>query len=67
MIDIADVLLAAALVASKGEARRLLTGGGIRLDGDKLRAEPGPFAREDLAGKVLQRGKLHAVRLIVKE
>jgi tyrosyl-tRNA synthetase len=65
-VDIVDVLLAAALVASKGEARRLLTGGGIRLDGDKLPVEPGPFAHEDLAGKVLQRGKLHAVRLIAK-
>lgn len=66
-IDVVDVLLAANLVASKGEARRMLTGGGIRLDGDKLPAEPGPFIRNDLAGKVLQRGKLHAVRLIAKE
>ncbi|MGH3408699.1 MAG: hypothetical protein ACRDRJ_40325, partial [Streptosporangiaceae bacterium] len=62
-----EILLAAGLVASKGEARRLLAGGGIRLDGDKLPADPGPLTTEDLAGKVLQRGKLHVVRLVAKE
>jgi tyrosyl-tRNA synthetase len=66
-VDITEILLAAGLVASKGEARRLLAGGGIRLDGDKLPADPGPITSEDLAGKVLQRGKLHAVRLVAKE
>ena len=67
MADITQILLAAGLVASKGEARRLLAGGGIRLDGDKLPADPGPLTTENLAGKVLQRGKLHAVRLVAKE
>jgi tyrosyl-tRNA synthetase len=65
--DIVEILLAAGLVSSKGEARRLLASGGIRLDGGKLPSEPGPFTAQDLAGKVLQRGKLHAVRLVAKE
>jgi len=65
--DIIEILVAAGLVTSKGEARRLLASGGIRLDGDKVSPESGPFASEDLAGKVLQRGKLHAVRLVAKE
>jgi tyrosyl-tRNA synthetase len=67
LADIVDILLAAGLAASKGEARRLLTGGGIRLDGDKLPADTGLLRSEDLTGKVLQRGKLHAVRLVAKE
>lgn len=66
-MDVTEILLAAGLVASKGEARRLLAGGGIRLNGDKLPANPGPLTTEDLVGKVLQRGKLHAVRLIAKD
>jgi tyrosyl-tRNA synthetase len=65
--DIIEILAGAGLVVSKGEARRLLSSGGIRLDGGKLSADPGPFSIEDLAGKVLQRGKLHAVRLVAKE
>ena len=65
-MDITEILLAAGLVASKGEARRLLAGGGIRLDGNKLPAMPEPLTNEDLVGKVLQRGKLHAVRLVAK-
>jgi len=65
--NIADVLLAAGLVSSKGEARRLLADGGIRLDGAKLPADPGLLTSKELAGKVLQRGKLRAVRLVAKE
>jgi tyrosyl-tRNA synthetase len=63
-VDIVDVLLAAGLVTSKGEARRLLASGGIRLDGHKLSADSGPFDQEAIAGRVLQRGKLRAVRLV---
>jgi tyrosyl-tRNA synthetase len=63
-VDIVDVLLASGLVTSKGEARRLLASGGIRLDGHKLSADSGPFDQEAIAGRVLQRGKLRAVRLV---
>jgi tyrosyl-tRNA synthetase len=34
-IGIVDALLALKLVASKGEARRLIAGGGARIDGEK--------------------------------
>jgi tyrosyl-tRNA synthetase len=64
--SITEILLAAGLVASKGEGRRLLADGGIRLDGDKLPADPGPLTNEELVGRVLQRGKLRAVRLVAK-
>jgi tyrosyl-tRNA synthetase len=65
--NIPEILLAAGLVASKNEARRLLASGGIRLDGDKLPADPGPLTYRELAGKALQRGKLRAVRLVARE
>ena len=64
-ISIVDVLHAAELVTSKSEARRLLASRGIRLDGQQLPAEPAPFKPADLHGKVLQRGKVRAVRLMV--
>ncbi|MFM9978095.1 MAG: tyrosine--tRNA ligase [Sphingomonadaceae bacterium] len=35
-IGIVDALVALGLVASKGEARRLITGGGARVDGEKV-------------------------------
>jgi tyrosyl-tRNA synthetase len=64
-ISIVDVLHAAELVTSKSEARRLLASRGIRLDGEQLPAEPASFKIADLHGKVLQRGKVRAVRLMV--
>ncbi len=33
---IADIIFAAGLAASKGEARRLIEGGGVRVDGEKI-------------------------------
>jgi tyrosyl-tRNA synthetase len=65
--NIPEILLAAGLLASKSEARRLLADGGIRLDRHKLPADPGPLTCKELVGKVLQRGRLHAVRLVAKE
>jgi tyrosyl-tRNA synthetase len=65
--DIPEILLTAGLAASKSEARRLLAGGGIRLDGDKLPADPGPLTHRELVGKVLQRGRLRAVRLVAEQ
>lgn len=46
---IVDLLVAAGLTSSKGEARRLIDGGGVRVDGEKvesydLRLEPGTAA-----------------------
>jgi tyrosyl-tRNA synthetase len=65
--DIIAILAATGLAGSKGEARRLLASGGIRLDGDKLPADPAAFTIADLNGKVLQKGKRQAVRLVAKE
>ena len=49
-------------VASRGEARRLITGGAVRLDGETV--EEIDLPRADVVGKVLQRGRRDFVRLI---
>ena len=54
-----DVLLAAGLVNSKGEGRRLMEQNGVRLDGETLRDPNQPFPREG----VLQAGKRRFVRV----
>lgn len=51
------------LAASNGEARRLMTQGGVKLDGDKLDDPTAEFAPEELRGKVLKVGKHQYVRL----
>ena len=38
-IGIVDALVALGLCASKGEARRLIQGGGARVDGEKVESE----------------------------
>ncbi len=57
------VLVGAGLAASRSEARRLLTAGAGRLDGDPVAPEPLDLPRSALAGRVLQVGRRHAVRL----
>ncbi len=59
---IIDLMVVAKLAASKGEARRLIDGGGVRVDGERiegydLRLEPG-------AGVVVQVGRRKFVRVI---
>ena len=49
-------------VASRGEARRLITGGAVRLDGETVEALDLP--RDAVIGRVLQRGRRDFVRLV---
>ncbi|MEZ5322199.1 MAG: tyrosine--tRNA ligase [Microthrixaceae bacterium] len=60
--SVVDVLVASGLCASRGEARRMIASGAVRLDGTRVEAD-GPLDPESVAGSVLQRGKRHAVRL----
>jgi tyrosyl-tRNA synthetase len=66
-VDGADVhlpaLIASAFGVSSSEARRLLTQGGVKLDGDPLAAEPLDRPSAELTGKVMQVGKRRFVRL----
>ncbi len=58
--QLADVLVAAGLCESKGEAKRLIQGGGVKLDGEKL---SDPTQELNTAGAVLQAGKRKFVKL----
>jgi tyrosyl-tRNA synthetase len=51
------------LASSRGDARRLLSGGGVRIDGDQVTDEEVPLER--LRGAVLQVGKRRFVRIRV--
>jgi tyrosyl-tRNA synthetase len=58
------VLVATGLAASRGEARRLIDDGAVRLDGAQVAPRSYDLARSELVGRVLQRGKRLAVRLL---
>ena len=51
-------------VASRGEARRLIAGGAVRLDGEAVDALDLP--RDAVIGRVLQRGRRDFVRLVAR-
>jgi tyrosyl-tRNA synthetase len=63
-LDLIEVLVTSGLVTSKGDARRQLAQGAIKLDGTKLATDADVAHSDDLVGKVLQRGKRHAVRVV---
>jgi tyrosyl-tRNA synthetase len=56
-------LLSEAFGLSRSEARRMLTQGGVKLDGAPLAPEPLDRPASDLDGRVLQAGKRRFVRL----
>ena len=49
----AGLLAAAGLVASKGEARRLIAGGGVTINGTRI-ADPAAAVPEPIAGEWLE-------------
>ena len=59
-INIVDALLALGFVASKGEARRLIAGGGARVDGDKVNEDAVIVVGND-AVRVSAGKKLHGL------
>jgi tyrosyl-tRNA synthetase len=62
-IAAADLVLHCGFTKSKGQARRLIAEGGIRLDGELVADPQGTVAVR--TGQVVQRGKRRFVRLIV--
>ena len=52
-------------IASRGEARRLIAGGGVSLDGTPVEALD--VASDDLVGRVLRAGKRRFARLILSD
>jgi tyrosyl-tRNA synthetase len=56
-------LVAAAFGGSRSEARRKLSQGGVKLDGERIPAEPLDVPASELDGRVLQLGKRQFARL----
>ena len=66
-INIVDLMLACSLAASRGEAKRLITQGGVMLDGEKVTAFDLMVSKSALEGGVkLRKGKKILHRAIVK-
>ena len=62
-VYVAKVLVDAGLAASAGEARRLIDGGGVKLDGQPLAAKEYNVAPERLRGALVQVGKRKFARI----
>ena len=61
-VNIVDLLLDARLVASKSEARRLIDGGGVRLNGEKIATHD--VVVSAAGGQILQVGKRKFARIV---
>lgn len=60
-IGIVDALIALGLAASRGEARRLITGGGARIDGEKVDSEATTVTLGDQPVKISAGKKNHGL------
>ena len=60
-IPLTDALVALGLVASKGEAKRLIKGGGARIDGEPARDEAAMVTLGDAPVRISAGKKLHGV------
>ncbi len=60
-IGIVDALIALKLVASKGEARRLIAGGGARVDGERVTDESATITPGEAPVRVSAGKKLHGL------
>jgi tyrosyl-tRNA synthetase len=61
---IVDLITRAGFSNTNGEARRLIRGGAVRLDGEVVEDEKISLPTESLEGKVLQVGKRRYARLV---
>ena len=64
---VVDILVAIGAAPSKGEARRLIDGGGVKLDGEKVDSVQAQITDSQAAnGFVLQKGKKNFFKVTVK-
>lgn len=54
------------MASTNGEGRRLISGGGVRIDGRQVESSQLSIAGEELAGAVLQAGKRRFVRIVAR-
>ena len=64
--EISSLVLDAKLCASKGEFKRLVAGGGVKLDGEKVADHTIKISLGDVDSKVLQIGKRKFLKLVKK-
>ncbi len=64
LVYLAKLLADTGLAASAGEARRLIDGGGVKVNGEPVAAKSYNVAPDMLAGAVLQVGKRKFVKLV---
>ena len=64
LVYVAKLLADAGLAQSAGEARRLIDGGGVRINGEALAAKEYNVAPEKLQGAILQVGKRKFAKLV---
>ncbi|MBN1289757.1 MAG: tyrosine--tRNA ligase [Actinobacteria bacterium] len=62
-IWVVDLIVELGLAPSKGEARRLIEGGGIYIGGNRITDKDLELAVSDLSGKVLRKGRKTFLRL----
>ncbi|MEQ1762211.1 MAG: tyrosine--tRNA ligase [Pyrinomonadaceae bacterium] len=64
---LADLVVASGLVATKGEARRLIEQGGVKVNGEKATAAATEIAMASDSSIVLQVGKLKFAKLVAED
>jgi tyrosyl-tRNA synthetase len=62
-IWIVDLLVRLELAQSKSEARRVIEGGGVSLDGEKVTDAQLEFTGDEISGKLLRKGKKSFLRV----
>jgi tyrosyl-tRNA synthetase len=62
--NVVDVLVADGMVSSKNEAKRLIEGGGVKIDGEKVSDVDADFDAVSAAAVVLQAGKRKFLKVI---
>jgi tyrosyl-tRNA synthetase len=63
---IVELLVSLGLAASKGEARRLIDGGGVSIDGEKVTDPELELRPEQIKGKLLRKGRKSFVRVEIQ-
>ena len=64
---VVDLLLSLDVAATKGEARRLIDGGGVYVDGEKVTDSDLELTPEELSGKVIRKGRRTFLKVEVTE
>jgi tyrosyl-tRNA synthetase len=62
---VVDLLVSLELATTKGEARRLIAGGGVTIDGEKVQDDEAELTPEQVDGKVIRRGRKKFVKVEV--